>query len=304
MRFVFGKQDLADSARRAEHCFLLTNGLGGFCSQTLTGGAARNDHALLMACTRAPNVRWNIVHRVEEELTRNEATTHLSTQTFAKGSPEEGWQNLCFAQVDGLPRWVYQWQGVQVEKELAMDWEQNTVALRYQLENPGDTPCTLTVTPWLQFVPKGKNLRKTQTFTLRGNRVTAAGLDLTVRTNGQLTPCPLGWQTLYYPCDAPDGRRKTGLTAACLQVVCTVAPGSRQTLDLVFTLEKQRPRQPGCCGRPTGAAACGNGRAGSGPRRPGSWPRPGQRSSPGGTPPAARPFWQATPSLRTGAGIP
>lgn len=29
MRFVFGKQDLADSARRAEHCFLLTNGLGG-----------------------------------------------------------------------------------------------------------------------------------------------------------------------------------------------------------------------------------------------------------------------------------
>lgn len=241
MRFVFGKQDLADSARRAEHCFLLTNGLGGFCSQTLTGGAARNDHALLMACTRAPNVRWNIVHRVEEELTRNGAATHLSTQTFAKGSPEEGWQNLCFAQVDGLPRWVYQWQGVQVEKELAMDWEQNTVALRYQLENPGDTPCTLTVTPWLQFVPKGKNLRKTQTFTLRGNRVTAAGLDLTVRTNGQLTPCPLGWQTLYYPCDAPDGRRKTGLTAACLQVVCTVAPGSRQTLDLVFTLEKTAP---------------------------------------------------------------
>ena len=135
MRFVFGKQDLADSAHRAEHCFLLTNGLGGFCSQTLTGGAARNDHALLMACTRAPNVRWNIVHRVEEELTRNGAATHLSTQTFAKGSPEEGWQNLCFAQVDGLPRWVYQWQGVQVEKELAMDWEQNTVALRYQLEN-------------------------------------------------------------------------------------------------------------------------------------------------------------------------
>lgn len=30
MRFVFGKQDLADSARRAERCFLLTNGLGGF----------------------------------------------------------------------------------------------------------------------------------------------------------------------------------------------------------------------------------------------------------------------------------
>ena len=39
-------QDLADSARRAEHCFLLTNGLGGFCSQTLTGGAAPSSGGL------------------------------------------------------------------------------------------------------------------------------------------------------------------------------------------------------------------------------------------------------------------
>lgn len=257
-----------------------------------------------MACTRAPNVRWNIVHRVEEELTRNGAATHLSTQTFTKGSPEEGWQNLCFAQVDGLPRWVYQWQGVQVEKELAMDWEQNTVALRYQLENPGDTPCTLTVTPWLQFVPKGQKPAQDPDLYPAGQPgdCRRAGPDGAYQRAAEASH--LGVADAVLPCDAPDGRRKTGLTAACLQVVCTVAPGSRQTLDLVFTLEKQRPRQPGCCGRPTGAAACGNGRAGSGPRRPGSWPRPGQRSSPGGTPPAARPFWQATPSLRTGAGIP
>lgn len=241
MRFLYGTQDFADSTRRAEHCFLLTNGLGGFSAQTLTGGAARNDHALLMACTRAPNVRWNIVHRLEETLALNGEAAHLSTQEFARADAEEGWRHLCFAEVDGLPRWVYRWQGVQVEKQLAMDWEHNTVAVRYHLENQSQAPCTLTVTPWLQFVPKGKNLRKSQRFALRGDRVKSAGLELTVHTNGQQLPGKLAYQTLYYRCDERDGRRKTGLAAACLQVVQTVAPGTRNTLDLVFSLEGEPP---------------------------------------------------------------
>ena len=63
MRFIYGKQDLANGVRGQENCFLLTNGLGGFSSQNLIGGASRNDHALLMACLRAPNLRWSILDR-------------------------------------------------------------------------------------------------------------------------------------------------------------------------------------------------------------------------------------------------
>ena len=32
-------------------CFLLTNGLGGYCSLTVMGNAARNDQALLMGAS-------------------------------------------------------------------------------------------------------------------------------------------------------------------------------------------------------------------------------------------------------------
>ncbi len=38
-------------------CFLLTNGLGGYCLLTVMGNAARNDQALLMGALKAPTVR-------------------------------------------------------------------------------------------------------------------------------------------------------------------------------------------------------------------------------------------------------
>ena len=55
-------------SRGLENCYLMTNGLGGFSSLTMTGAAARNDHAFLMACAQAPNHRYNLVHRLKEEL--------------------------------------------------------------------------------------------------------------------------------------------------------------------------------------------------------------------------------------------
>lgn len=67
MKWTYGKQDWKltacgkspapseeGCARGLENCYLMTNGLGGFSSLTMTGAAARNDHAFLMACAQAP----------------------------------------------------------------------------------------------------------------------------------------------------------------------------------------------------------------------------------------------------------
>ena len=74
--------------RSRESGWLLTNGLGGFSSMTIAGEASRNDHAVLMACTKAPNYRVNVVHRLQESLSAVKESTFLSTQQFAKGSPK------------------------------------------------------------------------------------------------------------------------------------------------------------------------------------------------------------------------
>ena len=44
-------------------CFLLTNGLGGYCSLTVMGNAARNDQALLMGGMSGRRWRWMVRRR-------------------------------------------------------------------------------------------------------------------------------------------------------------------------------------------------------------------------------------------------
>ena len=68
MKWIYGKQDFKTLERGQENCYLMTNGLGGFSSMTMTGSVTRNDHAFLMACTQAPNHRYNMVHRLKERL--------------------------------------------------------------------------------------------------------------------------------------------------------------------------------------------------------------------------------------------
>ncbi len=82
MEFIYGKQDFITRKRGQENCYLLTNGLGGFSCATMINSNTRNDHALLMACTEAPNHRYNLIHRLEETLERNGKELHLSSQEY------------------------------------------------------------------------------------------------------------------------------------------------------------------------------------------------------------------------------
>lgn len=241
MRFIYGKQDFRSQERGQESCWLVTNSLGGFSSQTITGAAARNDHAVLMACTQAPNHRWNLIHRLEEVLETEDGTEHLSSQQFRGLPAEDGWKHLCSMEVDGLPHWWYQLNGVRVEKELALDWERNTLAVRYRIGNESGADCTLTVIPWMQFVPKGKDLSARQQFVFREGAVESAGLRLHINTNGRLQETPLRRQTLWYAYDACDGRRAAGHTASNVQISIAVPAGAEKTLDMVFSLEQERP---------------------------------------------------------------
>ena len=235
MEFCFGKQDIASQAQGQAHCYLLTNGLGGFSSLTLTGCAARNDHAALMAAVRAPNVRCNVIHRLEERLTVGTREVCLSSQQLADGPDEEGWQYLNLVTVNGLPTWEFQAEGVVVEKALAL--EGNALALRYTVENRADRAASLAVTPWLQFAPKGKPLDPALRLTLEADHVAAGEYRLYWRTNGTVTGFPQRPQTYRYPYDSCDGRRPTGTALANHRVSLAVPAQRTAVLHITWSLD-------------------------------------------------------------------
>ena len=155
MKWIYGKQDFKTLERGQENCYLMTNGLGGFSSMTITGSVSRNDHAFLMACIQAPNHRYNMVHRLQERLKigKQDAAEEyeISSQEFADGQKENGYEYLTSFTYEDTPVWRYQVRGVEIRKEAGMKQGANTAAVRYEIRNISRTVCRLSVTPFLQF---------------------------------------------------------------------------------------------------------------------------------------------------------
>lgn len=214
MRFVFGKQDMLSLDRTQERCWLLPNGLGGYMSTSSAFSVTRWDQGLLTAAISAPTVRVNLVHRLSEELTVGEKRTFLSTQTFAGGaSPEEGWKNLSAFVWDGVPAWLYHVDGVQVKRQCAIAYGENLSAVVYEVENRSRVPCVLRVRP----------------LRLSHDR------ELYLRTGGTLEETGPVEEAPAYPDDAKDGRRPSAKASSRCAVTWTVAPGTREKLELVFS---------------------------------------------------------------------
>ena len=101
-------------------CFLLTNGLGGYCSLTVMGNAARNDQALLMGALKAPTVREHLISNVWETLEVDGEETELFSQEFVNWTQNvEGFRFLEGFEMGSLPVWFYRVKGIEIED----DWD-------------------------------------------------------------------------------------------------------------------------------------------------------------------------------------
>ena len=251
IRWIYGRQDWKTAERGLENCYLMTNGLGGFSSLTMTGAAARNDHAFLMACTKAPNNRYNIIHRLAEKVEYGSGgeSVVLSTQQFADGSHEDGFRYLTEFVYEDTPVWRYFVNGAVIEKEAALRQGENTVAVCYRVDNRGRRPLRLTVTPFCQFSPKGEDAGEecipvyTPETADRYGSVTAGDMTLYCVTDGSSSEIPVKEETYYYAYDECDGRRSTGRARACHEISMSVEGGGCASLSVVFTMEERYARK-------------------------------------------------------------
>ncbi|HJB46547.1 MAG TPA: amylo-alpha-1,6-glucosidase [Candidatus Mediterraneibacter surreyensis] len=238
MKWIYGKQDWKTFERGQENCYLMTNGLGGYSSLTMMGSAARNDHAFLMACTKAPNNRYNMIHRLAERLEIKQETYTLSSQEFSDRSCEYGCRYLAEFSYEDTPVWRFLINGVEIEKEAALKQGENTAVVCYRVTNRSRSDACLTVTPFYQFAPKGDGEKLNGTFRCLAGRVENGQMRLYYMTNGKETEIPETVEQYYYSYDACDGRESTGKAAACHQISLDVESGGSSTLAVVFSVER------------------------------------------------------------------
>ena len=241
MKFVFGKQDMVTAARAQENCWLLGNGLGGFSSTTAAFSATRNDHGILVAARTAPNDRVNLVHHLSEKLIWGETETWLSTQDFADGrESEDGWRHLSSFVVDYGPRWTYDVGGIRMERRCAIAEGSNTVAVTYSLENRSGESCTVAVTPWMQFAPKGSAPQENFKLRFASGKISGNGLQVRIKTDAELEKTSSVCQTLAYAYDEKDGRPPVGVAASCCRVLKTVSAGETAAWEIIFSTDPIR----------------------------------------------------------------
>jgi predicted glycogen debranching enzyme len=123
--------------------WIVTNGLGGYASGTVSGAVTRKYHGILVSALPAPLgrvVMWNHV---------SEFLRFADNEVVSLGAEERAGGQLDlhsaeylreFRLEDGLPVWIYHVRDLVIEKRVLLPHLQNTVHVSYQVIGNGEAP--------------------------------------------------------------------------------------------------------------------------------------------------------------------
>lgn len=133
--------------------WLVTNGLGGFASGTVSGVRTRRYHGLLVAALPIPFGRMMMWSQLLEELVFGQDEVISLGSGEARGQLDlRGTDHLSeFRLEEGLPVWTFRVRDFQLEKRLFLPHRQNTVLVSYQLSGSGGPRPHLRVRPAVHF---------------------------------------------------------------------------------------------------------------------------------------------------------
>lgn len=143
--------------------WLVTNGLGGFASGSVSGIVTRRYHGLLVAALPAPLGRTVMLNHVHERVVLGEGEPiDLSYQELTdRRAGLAGFRYLKEFRLEmGLPVWRYEIGSAVLEKRIVLPHLQNTVHINYRLIS-ADQGVRLELRPAIHFRPQEAAVDKT-----------------------------------------------------------------------------------------------------------------------------------------------
>jgi len=182
---VLPKREAAGSAAAQEsdpHLkeeWLVTNGLGGYASGTVSGSITRRYHGLLVAALPNPLGRTMMLNGLSERLRLpGRRVVYTGAEELADAPPENILPLAEFRLEWGLPVWRYEVDGFVLEKRLLLLYRQNTVHIVYRLL-AGQGRLRLGLRPAVHFRPHDAPLKEAEThayvLTVSGDQFEVSG---------------------------------------------------------------------------------------------------------------------------------
>ena len=131
--------------------WLVSNGLGGYASASVSGAVTRRYHRLLIAALPAPLGRVVMLSQLNDVVIMPDGTERRLTSHDPGHDTAGGRGHVTEFRLEmGLPVWRYEVDGIVIEKQVVMPHRQNIVHVNYRvLKAPG--PVRLRLRPVLAF---------------------------------------------------------------------------------------------------------------------------------------------------------
>jgi predicted glycogen debranching enzyme len=131
---TLGRNILGRIARVAEHEWLVTNGIGGFASSTVSLMNTRRYHGLLLAALRPPVERVALVSKLDVMAIYGGKHMPLATNEFADGTiSPNGFRHLESFRLEGLiPVWTWLIGDANLEQRIWMQHGKNTTYVEFK----------------------------------------------------------------------------------------------------------------------------------------------------------------------------
>ncbi len=114
--------------------WLVSNGLGGYASGTVSGAITRRYHGLLIAALPNPFGRTMMLNGLSERLRLpDHRAIYTGAEELTGSAPEHTLPASEFRLEAGLPVWRYEIEGFVLEKRLLLIYRQNTTHISYRL---------------------------------------------------------------------------------------------------------------------------------------------------------------------------
>jgi predicted glycogen debranching enzyme len=131
----FGRDVCSDLGQAAGREWLVTNGIGGYASGSVSGALTRRYHGLLVAALDPPLERTLLLSKLDETATYDGRTYPLHTNLWRDNHVEpEGYVYLNRFHLEGMvPVWTFAMADAIIEKRIWMAEDENTTFIHYRV---------------------------------------------------------------------------------------------------------------------------------------------------------------------------
>lgn len=225
--------------------WIVTNGIGGYASSSISGANTRRYHGLLIASFNPPTDRRVLVSKLEEKVISAREEFYACSNAYPGKTHPEGYQYLTSFTRMPLPTSVFSNGKHRVTKTVFMRYGKNTTVVEYT--NEGEEALLLELTPLLVCRDYHHLFHEDKQWTFEARHLAERLLEITPAKNspaiffrftaGIFYPEPHWYNNFEYAREKDRGLDFTEDAKSVGKVSCMLAPGESASMIFSTILE-------------------------------------------------------------------